>query len=196
MTEFLNIFSLVNTLISFQGFNCLIFASHRLSLDSESDCSDGPQRPSRDPPPQPQKHSSTNNKVNWYSRLCVSFLTVIQLVCLFIQSCQTFSLQHTLTAHTFAPLKLDCRLSDDGWLALVLGLRCAQCWNEVATHSFWSNNCGMLLNWVLPVRSLGFGAPFGFSSAPGTGPLLLEKHCHRSLSWFNHSLNLFFSPFV
>ncbi|XP_056108327.1 protein ENL isoform X1 [Rhinichthys klamathensis goyatoka] len=35
----------------------------RLSLDSESDCSDGPQRPSRDPPPQPQKHSSTNNKV-------------------------------------------------------------------------------------------------------------------------------------
>ncbi|XP_067270064.1 protein ENL isoform X3 [Pseudorasbora parva] len=36
----------------------------RLSLDSESDCSDGPQRPSRDPPPQPQKHSSTNNKVS------------------------------------------------------------------------------------------------------------------------------------
>ncbi|XP_051759176.1 protein ENL isoform X1 [Ctenopharyngodon idella] len=36
----------------------------RLSLDSESDCSDGPQRPGRDPPPQPQKHSSTNNKVS------------------------------------------------------------------------------------------------------------------------------------
>ncbi|XP_059378932.1 protein ENL-like isoform X1 [Carassius carassius] len=36
----------------------------RLSLDSESDCSDGPQRPSRDPPPQPQKHSTTNNKVS------------------------------------------------------------------------------------------------------------------------------------
>uniref|UniRef100_A0A8C2ABM3 MLLT1 super elongation complex subunit a n=1 Tax=Cyprinus carpio TaxID=7962 RepID=A0A8C2ABM3_CYPCA len=36
----------------------------RLSLDSESDCSDGPQRPSRDPPLQPQKHSTTNNKVS------------------------------------------------------------------------------------------------------------------------------------
>uniref|UniRef100_A0A8C1SEK8 MLLT1 super elongation complex subunit a n=1 Tax=Cyprinus carpio TaxID=7962 RepID=A0A8C1SEK8_CYPCA len=40
----------------------------RLSLDSESDCSDGPQRPSRDPPPQPPKHSTTttnnNNKVS------------------------------------------------------------------------------------------------------------------------------------
>lgn len=36
----------------------------RLSLDSESDCSDGPQRPSRDAPPQPPKHSSTNNKVS------------------------------------------------------------------------------------------------------------------------------------
>ncbi|XP_693860.6 protein ENL isoform X3 [Danio rerio] len=35
----------------------------RLSLDSESDCSDGPQRPSRDAPPQPPKHSS-NNKVS------------------------------------------------------------------------------------------------------------------------------------
>ncbi|XP_052419966.1 protein ENL isoform X2 [Carassius gibelio] len=36
----------------------------RLSLDSESDCSDGPQRPSRDPPPQPPKHSTTTNNNN------------------------------------------------------------------------------------------------------------------------------------
>ncbi|XP_056319745.1 protein ENL isoform X4 [Danio aesculapii] len=36
----------------------------RLSVDSESDCSDGPQRPSRDAPPQLPKHSSTNNKVS------------------------------------------------------------------------------------------------------------------------------------
>ncbi|XP_062854296.1 protein ENL isoform X2 [Trichomycterus rosablanca] len=35
----------------------------RLSLDSESDSSDGPQRPSRDPPPPPQKHVTSNNKV-------------------------------------------------------------------------------------------------------------------------------------
>ncbi|XP_062411565.1 protein ENL isoform X2 [Sardina pilchardus] len=32
----------------------------RLSMDSESDSSDGPHRPSRDPAPQPQKHSSMN----------------------------------------------------------------------------------------------------------------------------------------
>ncbi|XP_017276017.1 protein ENL [Kryptolebias marmoratus] len=35
----------------------------RLSLDSESDSSDGSHRPSRDPAPPPQKHSSSNNKV-------------------------------------------------------------------------------------------------------------------------------------
>ncbi|XP_045562123.1 protein ENL [Salmo salar] len=35
----------------------------RLSLDSESDSSDGSHRPSRDPVPPPQKHSSSNNKV-------------------------------------------------------------------------------------------------------------------------------------
>ncbi|XP_036435427.1 protein ENL isoform X2 [Colossoma macropomum] len=35
----------------------------RLSLDSESDSSDGPHRPGRDPPPPPQKHASSNNKV-------------------------------------------------------------------------------------------------------------------------------------
>ncbi|XP_061153688.1 protein ENL isoform X5 [Syngnathus typhle] len=33
----------------------------RLSLDSESDSSDGSHRPSRDPAPPPQKHSSSNN---------------------------------------------------------------------------------------------------------------------------------------
>ncbi|XP_051950381.1 protein ENL isoform X2 [Xyrauchen texanus] len=43
--------------------NHLTSRDSRLSLDSESDCSDGPQRPNRNPPPQPQKHSSTNNKV-------------------------------------------------------------------------------------------------------------------------------------
>lgn len=37
--------------------------SVRLSLDSESDSSDGSHRPSRDPAPPPQKHSSSNNKV-------------------------------------------------------------------------------------------------------------------------------------
>lgn len=37
--------------------------SHSLSLDSESDSSDGPHRPSRDPPPPLQKHVSSNNKV-------------------------------------------------------------------------------------------------------------------------------------
>uniref|UniRef100_A0A3Q2WG30 MLLT1 super elongation complex subunit a n=2 Tax=Haplochromini TaxID=319058 RepID=A0A3Q2WG30_HAPBU len=36
----------------------------RLSLDSESDSSDGSHRPSRDPAPPPQKHSSSNNKVS------------------------------------------------------------------------------------------------------------------------------------
>ncbi|XP_028856116.1 protein ENL isoform X2 [Denticeps clupeoides] len=36
----------------------------RLSLDSESDSSDGPHRPVRDPNPQPPKHSSSNNKVS------------------------------------------------------------------------------------------------------------------------------------
>ncbi|XP_077463742.1 protein ENL isoform X4 [Stigmatopora argus] len=36
----------------------------RLSLDSESDSSDGSHRPSRDPVPPPQKHSSSNNKVS------------------------------------------------------------------------------------------------------------------------------------
>ncbi|XP_053705599.1 protein ENL isoform X1 [Synchiropus splendidus] len=35
----------------------------RLSLDSESDSSDGSHRPSRDTAPPPQKHSSSNNKV-------------------------------------------------------------------------------------------------------------------------------------
>ncbi|KAM6921906.1 protein ENL [Xenentodon cancila] len=35
----------------------------RLSLDSESDSSEGSHRPSRDPAPPPQKHSSSNNKV-------------------------------------------------------------------------------------------------------------------------------------
>lgn len=35
-----------------------------LSLDSESDSSDGSHRPSRDPAPPPQKHSSSNNKVS------------------------------------------------------------------------------------------------------------------------------------
>ncbi|KAL1022926.1 hypothetical protein UPYG_G00034290 [Umbra pygmaea] len=35
----------------------------RLSLDSDSDSSDGSHRPSRDPVPPPQKHSSSNNKV-------------------------------------------------------------------------------------------------------------------------------------
>lgn len=35
----------------------------RLSLDSESDSSDGSHSPSRDPAPPPQKHSSSNNKV-------------------------------------------------------------------------------------------------------------------------------------
>ncbi|XP_072245267.1 protein ENL isoform X4 [Leuresthes tenuis] len=35
----------------------------RLSLDSESDSSDGSHRPGRDPAPPPQKHSSSNNKV-------------------------------------------------------------------------------------------------------------------------------------
>ncbi|XP_066500369.1 protein ENL isoform X2 [Hoplias malabaricus] len=35
----------------------------RLSLDSESDSSDGAHRPSRDPLPPPQKHTSSNNKV-------------------------------------------------------------------------------------------------------------------------------------
>ncbi|XP_013862709.1 protein ENL [Austrofundulus limnaeus] len=35
----------------------------RLSLDSESDSSDGSHRPSRDPAPPPQKHSSSNIKV-------------------------------------------------------------------------------------------------------------------------------------
>lgn len=137
-----------------------MFAPHRLSLDSESDCSDGPQRPSREPPPQPQKHSSTNNKVNWYSRpyqLLVKPWLPSNL-CSFIQSCRSFNLQHTLLAHSFAPLKLDCRLSDDGRLAFVFGLRCAQCWNEVVTRSFWSTDCGMLLNWVLPVGSPVFGA--------------------------------------
>ncbi|XP_051965408.1 protein ENL-like isoform X2 [Xyrauchen texanus] len=44
--------------------NNLPHRESRMSLDSESDCSDGPQRPSRDPPPKPQKHSSTNNKVS------------------------------------------------------------------------------------------------------------------------------------
>lgn len=32
------------------------------------------------------------------------------------------------------------------WLALVFGLRCAQCWNEAVTCSFWSSECEMLLN--------------------------------------------------
>ncbi|KAJ8418973.1 hypothetical protein AAFF_G00004720 [Aldrovandia affinis] len=36
----------------------------RLSLDSESDSSDGSHRPVREPPPPPQKHSSSNNKVS------------------------------------------------------------------------------------------------------------------------------------
>ncbi|KAI1891618.1 hypothetical protein AGOR_G00145640 [Albula goreensis] len=36
----------------------------RLSLDSESDSSDGSHRPVRDAPPPPQKHSSSNNKVS------------------------------------------------------------------------------------------------------------------------------------
>ncbi|XP_061681797.1 protein ENL isoform X1 [Syngnathoides biaculeatus] len=36
----------------------------RLSLDSESDSSDGSHRPGRDPAPPPQKHSSSNNKVS------------------------------------------------------------------------------------------------------------------------------------
>ncbi|XP_077439239.1 protein ENL isoform X4 [Vanacampus margaritifer] len=36
----------------------------RLSLDSESDSSDGSHRPSRDPAPPPQKHSSSNNKLS------------------------------------------------------------------------------------------------------------------------------------
>ncbi|XP_031430181.1 protein ENL isoform X2 [Clupea harengus] len=36
----------------------------RLSMDSESDSSDGPHRPNREPPPQPQKHSSSINKVS------------------------------------------------------------------------------------------------------------------------------------
>ncbi|KAM9386288.1 protein ENL isoform 2-T2 [Pholidichthys leucotaenia] len=36
----------------------------RLSLDSESDSSDGSHQPSRDTAPPPQKHSSTNNKVS------------------------------------------------------------------------------------------------------------------------------------
>ncbi|KAJ8374480.1 hypothetical protein SKAU_G00050600 [Synaphobranchus kaupii] len=36
----------------------------RLSLDSESDSSDGSHRPVRDPPPPPQKHSSSNNKMS------------------------------------------------------------------------------------------------------------------------------------
>ncbi|XP_042370856.1 protein ENL isoform X1 [Plectropomus leopardus] len=36
----------------------------RLSLDSESDSSDGSHSPSRDPAPPPQKHSSSNNKVS------------------------------------------------------------------------------------------------------------------------------------
>ncbi|KAG7488150.1 hypothetical protein MATL_G00030500 [Megalops atlanticus] len=36
----------------------------RLSLDSESDSSEGSHRPIRDPPPPPQKHSSSNNKVS------------------------------------------------------------------------------------------------------------------------------------
>ncbi|XP_034036047.1 protein ENL isoform X2 [Thalassophryne amazonica] len=36
----------------------------RLSLDSESDSSDGSHRPSRDPAPPPQKHNSSNNKVS------------------------------------------------------------------------------------------------------------------------------------
>lgn len=35
----------------------------RLSLDSESDSSDGSHSLSRDPAPPPQKHSSSNNKV-------------------------------------------------------------------------------------------------------------------------------------
>ncbi|KAM9762879.1 protein ENL isoform 2-T2 [Menidia menidia] len=35
----------------------------RLSLDSESESSDGSHRPGRDPAPPPQKHSSSNNKV-------------------------------------------------------------------------------------------------------------------------------------
>ncbi|XP_035636903.1 protein ENL-like isoform X1 [Oncorhynchus keta] len=35
----------------------------RLSLDSESDSSEGSHRPSRDPAPPPQKHSSSNNKI-------------------------------------------------------------------------------------------------------------------------------------
>ncbi|XP_028443446.1 protein ENL [Perca flavescens] len=36
----------------------------RLSLESESDSSDGSHSPSRDPAPPPQKHSSSNNKVS------------------------------------------------------------------------------------------------------------------------------------
>ncbi|KAM9358252.1 protein ENL [Symphorus nematophorus] len=36
----------------------------RLSLDSESDSSDGSHSPSRDPAPPPQKHNSSNNKVS------------------------------------------------------------------------------------------------------------------------------------
>lgn len=36
----------------------------RLSLDSESDSSDGSHRPSRDPAPPPHKHTSSNNKVS------------------------------------------------------------------------------------------------------------------------------------
>ncbi|XP_029938663.1 protein ENL isoform X2 [Salarias fasciatus] len=36
----------------------------RLSLDSESDSSDGSHRPSRDPAPPPQKHSTSNNKMS------------------------------------------------------------------------------------------------------------------------------------
>ncbi|XP_064176104.1 protein ENL-like isoform X1 [Anguilla rostrata] len=36
----------------------------RMSLDSESDSSDGSHRPVRDPPPPPQKHNSSNNKMS------------------------------------------------------------------------------------------------------------------------------------
>lgn len=43
----------------------------RLSLDSESDSSDGSHSPSRDPAPPPQKHNSSNNKVSRLSFHCL-----------------------------------------------------------------------------------------------------------------------------